>query len=666
MNPDTNKQPSISFSEERFRIILSHTYSWENWISNEGVLLWVNHAVEKFTGYSVAECHQKTSFPYCVLEQKCFRRVKTRIKDGIKSGKTTDNIELAILRKDGTKAWMASTWKPVYNAKGDLIGTWVTFHDITKLKKTGEQLKRANQKLRKTNIALNEANLRVEEATMAKNIFLANTSHEIRTPMNGILGMIDLLKRTSLNKKQIGFLDVIDHSASHLLSIINDLLDISKIEAGELVFEKSPFYVTEIIDEMLNISVLEAKNRGIELVSHLPEELKDIQLVGDSVRLKQVIWNLVNNGIKFTKEGKVSIRLQIINKTENQIQLNFEVFDTGIGIAKSQFRKIFNPFAQADGSSTRKYGGTGLGLSICKQLVEMMGGRIQIQSEVGKGSVFSFKLEFPYSSGHRVTSQEIPGKPVQIKGIKIMVADDNKYNQLITKEFIREMGAIYDYAYNGFEVLEKVRLNHYDLILMDIQMPAMDGVEATRRIRKSENPHLKQIPIIAISASAQKKKREWYLNSGMNDFITKPFRAEELKKKIIKHLSNKRVLTISKQPTVDLSALENLSGGDKNFISYSVGLFLNNVKLLQDHLNDYIRKGEMERAASLVHQTKPAFVHIGLHALFDKLDMLETKLLKGQKEGEIGALVSEIIQELDLVIPEIKYQLERIGVENDH
>jgi len=666
MNPDNNKQSPISFSEERFRIILDHTYSWENWISNEGVLLWVNPAVEKFTGYTVTECHQMLSFPYCILETENYQRVKNRIEKGVNSGKTIDSVELVVKRKDGSAAWMASTWKPVYSSNEDLIGTWVTFHDITKQKKTGEKLKRVNQKLRKSNIALNEAKLRVEEATRAKNIFLANTSHEIRTPMNGILGMIDLLKRTPLNKKQLNFVDVIDNSASHLLSIINDLLDISKIEAGELVFEEVPFNITEVIDDIIKISALEARNQGLGLVSHIPEDLSEIRLTGDPVRLKQVIWNLLNNGIKFTKKGKVSIHLKIINKTENKLQLGFKILDTGIGIPETQFEKIFSPFAQADGSSTRKYGGTGLGLSICKQLVERMGGWIQLKSEVGKGSAFSFDLEFPYSLKKEESLAEYSDNPIQLTGIKILVADDNKYNQLITKEFIREMGGIYDYADNGFDVIEKARLNHYDLILMDIQMPGMDGVEATRLIRNSEDPHLKQIPIIAISASAQKREREWYLDAGIDDFITKPFRAEELNHKIIHHLGNDLITKASTIPTIDLSSLQKLSGGDKNFIQYSVGLFLNNVKLLQDHLNDHINNGAHEEAASLVHQTKPAFVHIGLHKLFDKLDMLETKLLRGNTDQEISILSSEIVQELDLVIPEIKYQLEQIGVSLDH
>src|ERR1700722_6226375 len=334
-------------------------------------------------------------------------------------------------------------------------------------------------------------------ASDAKSGFLANMSHEIRTPMNGVIGMVESLLDTSLTIEQRQTTQTIQSSAYALLLIINDILDFSKIEAGIMTFEKIDFDLLETINKTIDLMATLAQGKGLNL-SYCITEKTATHLVGDPTRLRQVLLNLLSNAIKFSEEGEVLLEIAQINEMEEEVELSFFVHDTGIGMSDEAQRKLFQSFTQADTSTTRKYGGTGLGLAICRKLVELMGGKIEAMSSLGKGSTFSFTLQFtkqkssvPLTRALMVVSEPLDdilttAPPVRANGVRILLAEDGKTNQLVAVQVLKRLGYTADIAFNGLEAVEAWEKNRYDIILMDCQMPKMDGYEATRKIRELE------------------------------------------------------------------------------------------------------------------------------------------------------------------------------------
>jgi signal transduction histidine kinase/ActR/RegA family two-component response regulator/HPt (histidine-containing phosphotransfer) domain-containing protein len=382
------------------------------------------------------------------------------------------------------------------------------------------------------------AKLVADEANRAKSDFLANMSHELRTPMNGIIGMGALLARTSLAPMQREQLSLIESSAQSLLRLLNDILDFSKIEAGKLEFESVPFNLQECIQKISATFLPQATEKNLQLVCQISPDVQ-CNLIGDGCRLEQVIRNLVSNAIKFTDNGLVSVLVKPVQEgsgghssanssdATRRVRLRFSVCDTGVGIPKKNHDKIFEVFQQADSSTARKFGGTGLGLAISSRLVERMNGHIGLQSEVGKGSMFSFEAEFISNDEAGMTPISGDGlspKPeVRRKSIKkILLAEDNLINQRVALGFLEELGHKVVIAKNGLEAINAVRCESFDLVLMDVQMPEMDGYEATRAIRRAEAGKNRHLPIIAMTANAMKGDREACLHAGMDDYIAKP------------------------------------------------------------------------------------------------------------------------------------------------
>lgn len=385
---------------------------------------------------------------------------------------------------------------------------------------------------------LEEEKSRAEHSEKAKEQFLANMSHEIRTPMNAIMGMTRLLLDKSPREDQLKYLNAIKQSSDNLLIIINDILDLSKIEAGKINFESIGFDLSEQIKTVYTTIKLNADEKGLALDYKIGDEVP-LKIIGDPYRLNQVLLNLAGNAVKFTEHGTVSIKINAVEKTNDHVKLKFEIADTGIGIAPDKLDYIFNMFTQESSSTTRKFGGTGLGLAICKKLVELQGGTIHVESATGKGSVFSFILHYGIQKNSARTEElETPvmHDNAQLKNISILLAEDNEFNQMVAIDSIQDAieGVQIDLAKNGKEAVEMVQKKEYDLILMDIQMPEMDGHEATRMIRKNPDAKINSIPIIAITASVIKAEVDKCFESGMNDFVGKPFSTDELLDKISK------------------------------------------------------------------------------------------------------------------------------------
>jgi PAS domain S-box-containing protein len=429
---------------------------------------------------------------------------------------------------------------------------WIAVLRNITARKSGElKLTEYAQELERKNEELEAALATAREATQLRSRFLANMSHEIRTPMNGVLGMTDFLLATKLTSEQQEFAESIKRSADALLALINDILDLSKIEAGKLRLDRVPFQLGATIAEIASLFALEARTKGLGFVSNVPSDLPRV-VVGDPGRLRQVLRNLLGNALKFTDQGEIGVHVELLNEATNVVQVRFTVHDTGIGMPADQQSRLFESFTQGDGSSTRRHGGTGLGLAISKQLVELLGGEIGVASEPGQGSRFWFTASFGKAASAEttapipataqvpaarsiakapMTAPPRPQKPVVMAShLRVLLAEDNEINQRITLRLLEKLGVPADAVVNGREAVQALEKRKYDLVLMDCQMPDMDGFEATAIVRSREvGTHT---PICALTANAMEGDRERCLAAGMDDYISKPVGLEKLQKAV--------------------------------------------------------------------------------------------------------------------------------------
>ncbi len=517
------------------------------------------------------------------------------------------------------------------------------------------------------NKALKKANETAEQSLQIQEQFLANTSHEIRTPMNGILGMTRQLLETPLNAEQTEYLNAIKESSNNLLHVVNDILDISKIRAGKIVFEKKEFVLPDLFKSVQFMLQYKAEGKNILLETYIDPDLPPM-LSGDFVRLNQILLNLSGNAIKFTEKGKVTLLATLLANEQDKVHVQFCVTDTGIGISGDKLDYIFETFAQAEVHTTRKYGGTGLGLSISKFLVEKQGGRITVESEVGKGSTFCFDLTFgkvePGSKTETVkVTNNVPGT-IDLSAVDVLLVEDNIINQRVALFELNKWKVKTDVVENAALAIERLKLKKYHIILMDISMPGMDGIEATRYIRTELAEPAKSTPIIAMTASALSGEKEKCFAAGMNDYISKPFNPLTFYKKVVQWsgISNQNEEDRESElsvPTgadklIDLAIIRDHASGNIDYIKEMLQMFI--------ELKELHEKKDWLELSKQAHKMKTPVAYFGIEELRDLLVKLEVHSASGNTDEQfIKDAIIKINSLSFLAINELEKELSSIG-----
>lgn len=575
-------------------------------------IVYVNKSFTELTGFSQAEAIGMT--PSILQGPKTDKRTMVRISRAIES-KTSVTVELLNYSKEGQEYWVEMILNPIYNEhNGECEYFLATQRDITERKTAERQLIRAIQ--------------HAEAATKAKSDFLANMSHELRTPMNGILGLAEIVQSMDLNDDVRECIDAIHSSGQSLLSILNDILDLSKIEAEELAIEKYPFKTQDILRNIRDLTALSASrknlNYDINVNMNVPE-----WLMGDGKRIQQIIFNLVGNAIKFTESGGVSLMIDYKVNGDKPLLL-VHVQDSGIGIPDEFQKRLFNKFSQADTSISRKFGGTGLGLAITKYLVEMMNGTIGFTSKQNHGTTFYVSIPIEEAEKQSIELNAIPISTehalhgIDLEEVKALVVEDHPINQMLVQRWLKKLGLKHiDSALNGFESITLLRNNSYDFILMDCQMPELDGYETTSLIRDMEKQSQTRTPIIAMTANAMLGEREKCIASGMDDYLSKPLNYAQFESCIAKWIGAKVSESEQNQLTpllddsvpVDLSRLNEFTEGDKETEQMVINLFLDTAYESFDLLKNAQIQNSEEEWKKAAHGFKGASGNLGAMAL---------------------------------------------------
>ncbi|MEO5602884.1 MAG: ATP-binding protein, partial [Cyclobacteriaceae bacterium] len=559
--------------------------------------------------------------------------------------------------------------------RGNVLGVVIVARDVTDQKIIATELTEAKVFAELATAIAEEAKIKAESATRiaedavkAKQQFLSNMSHEIRTPMNAIIGFTKVVLKTSLSDKQKEYLTAIKVSGDALIVLINDILDLAKVDAGKMTFEKTPFKMSLSISTMLHLFETKIQEKNLLLTKTYDPNIPEV-LVGDPVRLHQIILNLVSNAVKFTTKGKITLAVHLMEEDEEKATIEFAVIDTGIGIAKNKIESIFENFQQASTGTTRLYGGTGLGLAIVKQLVEGQGGTISVQSTIDQGSTFSFTITFYKTKAEAELETGLMELDREIKNIKVLVVEDIALNQLLMKTLLDDFGFERDIAANGKIAIEKLQAKSYDIILMDLQMPEMNGFEATEYIRKKMNS---KIPIIALTADVTTVDLAKCKAAGMNDYIAKPVDEKLLYSKIvglvkkplhIKHNVQKGNGNIPghKPKCIDLAYALRITKSDSTLMMELISTYLKQTPPLVVTMKQSLLDKDWRSLYSAVHKMIPSFSVMGISRDFENMAKKIQEYANTQEEADgIPNLVLEIAKVCGQACKELEQEYNEI------
>lgn len=629
-------------------------------------IIYVNPAITEITGYEPDEIIGKT--PRILQGPETDKATLREIRESLEQGKAFKG-ELLNYDKQGQSYWLGVSIVPLKDPSGKITHFAAIERDITDRKNAEKeqknnirQLKRANLKAEAAHRDLQDSLKRAEESNKSKSDFLANMSHELRTPMNGVLGMAYLLSDTELTDEQKECVQTINGSAETLLMLLNDILDFSKIEANALVIERIPYSFSDVARQTMAIFRQQAQDKDIDLNLMLSDRIPET-IEGDPGRMRQILTNLIGNALKFTDDGSVDVVAKTATKSGIDI-LHVEIKDTGIGIPEDKQRVIFEKFSQADTSVTRKFGGTGLGLAITKQLAALMEGDISVESEVGKGS--TFKIEIPYKEVKRLNTNEIENNVdedntskntnrIQVSDIRVLLVDDFPINRVFAEKLIKKFGMKdIDIAEDGLQAVEHYKNNVYDLVLMDCQMPNMDGYQATQTIRKIEAETGKHVPIVAMTANAMLGDREKCLQAGMDEYISKPLKPDKLRNILSAWInfegdqsSESQKAAVSEHAPVDLGQIRSFTNGDPEEERVLIDMFLDQAVLCLNDLSKNMDEQDSDAWKLAAHSFKGASGNFGANRLSELCKKAEQ--LYSASTEEKAPILNTIKTELDAV-----------------
>ena len=648
---------ALRYSEEKYRGIIENMDLGLLEVDNNDIIVKAYRRFCNLTGYEEHELIGRKAADI-FLPDDSFKRVITEQNVNRLDGEP-GVYEVPMQKKNGELMWVIVSGAPIIESSGKVTGSVGIHLDITERKRTQE--------------ALEEARQVAEEARRAEKRFLANMSHEIRTPINAIIGMTHLLYDTNPNKKQTEYLSAINYSADLLLSLVSDVLDISKIEAGEMRLTEQTFSLKDLINSTLQTFRLRLQGKQVKLIFDFDDEIEN-DVIGDATFLTQILMNLLSNAVKFTEKGQIGVQVSLLCKLGDFLMTEIKVFDSGIGILPQNLDKIFDSFRQADQDVKVKYGGTGLGLAIVKQLVNLHGGEISVDSVLNEGTTFTFTLPLKDSG---TQAKKLHSFSTNISEdwqySHILVVEDNLINQKYVEGLLSKWKIAYKIANNGFEALEWIQKDTFDVILMDIRMPEMDGYDATKGIRAAEGNPNQHIPIVALTASALSDEIGYAQEIGMNAYLTKPFTPDQLKEILEQKLSvnpNRKPIVLEENSKNEPHKVENDSlaenyleriyGNDKKYAADMFRLFLQTVPNQFAQLRPLLNDKKVVAIGKLAHQIKPSFTMVGLPEMTQYIQKLEQKAKKNDNFEEIEQLFNDIESVFNQKIMLVENEFERL------
>jgi PAS domain S-box-containing protein len=635
-------------------------------ISADGKITDMNEALANITGITREQLTGTDFLDYFTEPQKA-REVYQQV---FAMGSVTDS-PLTIRHKNGKLTDVLFNGSTYKDDKGMVMGVVIVARDVTEQKRIARELTEAKIFAElATGIAeeakskADRARVVAEDAVKAKQQFLSNMSHEIRTPMNAIIGFTKVVLKTELTAKQQEYVRAIKTSGDALIVLINDILDLAKVDAGKMNFEQTPFRLATSLSAMLHLFEPKIQEKNLSLVKEYDNGIPEV-LIGDPVRLHQIILNLVSNAVKFTSQGKIIVIVRVLRETDDDVTIEFAVSDTGIGIEEHRLKDIFEDFQQATSGTSRLYGGTGLGLAIAKQLVEAQGGTISVNSTINEGTTFSFTLSF-YKTNTRVEIETgLSGSDTEKINARILVVEDIPLNQLLMRTLLEDFEFECEIVPNGKIAIEKLQKEFYDLILMDLQMPEMNGFEATEFIRNKMNS---TIPIIALTADVTTSDMARCKAVGMDDYISKPVDERVLYSKIAsllkkthttkKHSQETPVQTeVKKIKLTNLEYLRQRTKSNPKLIVEMISLYLEQTTPLIMAINDSVQNNDWDRVQTIAHKIIPSFSIMGFSAEHEELAKTIQEYAGSQQHVEqIPALVSQLIDVLEHGVEELEQE----------
>lgn len=629
---------NLKFQEEKYRNIIANMNLGLIEVDNNEIIQYANQSFSTISGFEIVELIGKNPSKLFVFgENLDVMESKSEIrKKGI-----SDIYQIPIKNKRGELRWWAISGAPNFDDKGNLVGSIGIHLDITEQK----QLE----------IELENEKLKAEEASRAKEAFLANMSHEIRTPLNAIIGFLRELEKQELNDLQQKYIENSSIASKHLLAIINNILDISKIESGEMSLDLEDFILEDTITNVVTVLSPKAIQKGIQLTAKIDKNCNPV-LNGDVLRIEQILFNLVGNSLKFTQKGQITIKCNVVKENLKSQELCITIEDSGIGMDEIYVDSIFKKFSQEDKAVTRKFGGTGLGMAITKELVQLMNGRIEVFSKKNIGTTISIYIKLEKGNIKNIKIQNSDVDSINLDGIYILLVEDNEMNRMVAQNTLQYFNCNVTEAVNGLEAIDCIINQTFDIILMDVQMPEMDGIEATKIIR---NKLKVNTPIIALTANAFKTEIEKCKKAGMNDYVTKPFDEKTLKETIAKHTINKNnAVTLENKimpnetKKYDLTSITKMSRGNNDFILKMLTIFVNQTTETFDKIETAFESNDFQEVSNLIHKIKPSIEGLGIFSIKDEVKKLE-KIAKETKNKEametlFATIKSTLIEVIEL------------------